>query len=83
MIVMLTTSNQRPAVQTARGWPISVLHEAGAIREYETHGWMQNRADPHACERALTIQRQQPSRLRGILHLRRESTQLIRSEILP
>jgi len=38
-----------------RGWAISVLHEAGAIRECEEHGWMQDRADPHARERALEI----------------------------
>ena len=27
---------------------IMVLHEAGAIRECEVHGWIQDRADPHA-----------------------------------
>jgi len=35
-----------------------VLQEAGAICECETHGWMQDRADPHARERALDIARQ-------------------------
>jgi hypothetical protein len=35
---MLTTSERRP---TMRGWAIDVLHEAGAIRECEEHGWMQ------------------------------------------
>jgi hypothetical protein len=25
-----------------------VLHEAGAIRECDVHGWIQDRADPHA-----------------------------------
>ena len=40
------------------GLGISVLHEAGAIRECETHGWMQDRADPHARERAFEIARQ-------------------------
>ena len=39
----------------ARGWAIDVLQEAGAIRECEAHGWMQDRADPHARERALDI----------------------------
>jgi hypothetical protein len=43
-----------------RGWAISVLYEAGAIRECETHGWMQDRADPHARERAFEIARQDP-----------------------
>jgi hypothetical protein len=36
---------------------ISVLLEAGAIRECEEHGWMRDRADPHARERALVIAR--------------------------
>jgi hypothetical protein len=30
-----------------RLWAISVLQEAGAIRECEEHGWMQDRADPN------------------------------------
>jgi hypothetical protein len=38
----------------------SVLLEAGAIRECEEHGWMQDRADPNASERALVIARQNP-----------------------
>jgi hypothetical protein len=33
---------------------------AGAIRECEEHGWMQDRTDPHARERALVIARQEP-----------------------
>jgi hypothetical protein len=40
------------------GWAIAVLQEAGAIRECEYHGWMQDRADPHARERALEVARQ-------------------------
>ena len=44
----------------AQGWAISVLQEAGAVRECETQGWMQDRADPHA--RALTIAREDPPR---------------------
>jgi hypothetical protein len=39
---------------------ISILKEAGAIRECEEHGWMQDRADPHARERALEIARRDP-----------------------
>jgi DUF3072 family protein len=39
---------------------LTVLHEAGAIRECEAHGWMQDRADPHARDRALDIARQYP-----------------------
>ncbi|MEH2506808.1 tellurite resistance protein [Bradyrhizobium sp. AZCC 1578] len=57
---MLMVKERRPAIRTLRGWAISVLQEAGAIRECEEHGWMQDRADPHARERALTIARQDP-----------------------
>lgn len=52
---MLMTKEKQPAIQTVRGWAISVLQEAGAICECEEHGWMQDRADPHARERALDI----------------------------
>jgi hypothetical protein len=55
---MLMTKERRPAIRTLRGWAISVLQEAGAVRECETHGWMQDRADPHARERAFEIARQ-------------------------
>jgi len=55
---MLMTKERRCAIRTLRGWAISVLHEAGAIRECEEHGWMQDRADPHARERAFEIARQ-------------------------
>jgi hypothetical protein len=37
-----------------------VLLEAGAIRECEEHGWMRDRSDSHAHERALLIARQDP-----------------------
>ncbi|MBR0728663.1 hypothetical protein JQ595_07860 [Bradyrhizobium japonicum] len=57
---MLMTKERRPAIRTPRGWAISVLSEAGAIRECKEHGWMQDRADPHARERALAIARQDP-----------------------
>jgi hypothetical protein len=43
---MLTTKELRPEIRTLRGWAISVLAEAGAIRECEEHGWMQDRARP-------------------------------------
>jgi hypothetical protein len=55
---MLTFKDKRPAIHTLRGWAICVLQEAGAIRECEEHGWMQDHADPHARERALVIARQ-------------------------
>ena len=57
---MLMTKDRRPAIRTLRGWAISVLLEAGAIRECEEHGWMQDRTDPHAREGALVIARQEP-----------------------
>ena len=57
---MLVTKERRPAIRSLCGWAISVLQEAGAIRECETHGWMQDRADPHARERAFDIARQDP-----------------------
>ena len=57
---MLMTSGRRPAIRTLRGWAIHVLQEAGAIRECEEHGWMQEPADPHARERAFDIARRDP-----------------------
>ncbi|MBB4381801.1 hypothetical protein [Bradyrhizobium sp. SBR1B] len=54
---MLMTKQRRPAIRTLRGWAINVLNEAGAIRECEEHGWMQDRTDPHARERAFDIAR--------------------------
>jgi hypothetical protein len=54
---MLMTKASRPAVRTLRGWAISVLQEAGAIRECEEHGWMQDRADPHARRQAFDMAR--------------------------
>jgi hypothetical protein len=55
---MLMTKEKRPTIRTLRGWAISVLWDAKAIRECEEHGWMQDRADPHARERALFIARE-------------------------
>jgi len=54
---MLMTRERRPTARTLRGWAISVLQEAGAIIECEEHGWMQDRTDPHARERAFDIAR--------------------------
>jgi hypothetical protein len=58
---MPTIKERRPTTRTLRGWAISVLQEAGAIRECEHHGWMQDRADPHARERAFDIARRDPA----------------------
>jgi hypothetical protein len=57
---MLMTKERRPAIRTLRGWAIDVLQDAGAIRECEEHGWMQDRADPHARERAFATGRENP-----------------------
>jgi hypothetical protein len=57
---MLMFKERRPAIRTLRGWAISVLQEAGAIRECEEHGWLQDRADPDARARALDIAGQDP-----------------------
>ncbi|PSO22714.1 hypothetical protein [Bradyrhizobium sp. MOS002] len=57
---MLMTKERRPATRTLRGWAISVLQEAGAIRECEEHGWAKDCADPHARERAFDIARHDP-----------------------
>ncbi|WFU31678.1 hypothetical protein QA635_35115 [Bradyrhizobium brasilense] len=57
---MLMTIERKPTTRTLRGWAIQVLQEAGAIRECEEHGWMQDRADPHARERAFDIARLHP-----------------------
>jgi hypothetical protein len=54
------TKERRPLAGPLRGWAISILQEAGAIRECEEHGWMQDRADPHARERALDLAHQDP-----------------------
>ena len=60
MVSILMMKERRPTIRTLRGWAISVLQEAGAIRECEEHGWLQDRADPHARERAFDVARQDP-----------------------
>jgi hypothetical protein len=57
---MLMHRERRPAIKTLRGWAVSTLREADAICECEQHGWMLDRADPHARERAFAIARQDP-----------------------
>ncbi len=57
---MLTINERRMSTRSLRGWAITVLNEAHAIRECEDHGWMRDRADPHARERARSIARQDP-----------------------
>ena len=50
---MLIMKERRPAFRTIEGWARLILLEAGAIRECEEHGWMRDRSDSHARERAL------------------------------
>jgi hypothetical protein len=57
---MLRTRERQPAFRTIEGWARNVLLEARAIRECEEHGWMVDRTDPHAHERAFDIARQDP-----------------------
>lgn len=57
---MAMTKEKRPAIRTLHGWAISVLQDAGAIRECEEHGWMRDRADPYARDRALLVARRHP-----------------------
>jgi hypothetical protein len=57
---MLVTKERRPLMRSLRGWAITVLQEAGAIRECEYHGWMKDRVDAHARDRALDMARESP-----------------------
>jgi hypothetical protein len=58
--MLMLFRKRRPAIRTLRGWAIAVLLDAGAIRECEEHGWMMERSDPDACERAYEVARQDP-----------------------
>jgi hypothetical protein len=57
---MLITKERRPTIRSLSGWAISVLRETNAIRECEEHGWMRDRSDPHARDRAFDIARLDP-----------------------
>jgi hypothetical protein len=59
-ISMLMTKERLPIIRTLRGWAILALNDAGAIYECEEHDWMQDRADPHARDRAFQIAREAP-----------------------
>jgi hypothetical protein len=59
-IFMLMLKRRHPTLRTLQGWAIHILEEAGAIRECEDHGWMKDRADPHARDRARNIARTDP-----------------------
>jgi hypothetical protein len=55
---MLYVIERKRPIRTLRGWAISTLQDAGAIRQCEYHGWLVDCADPNARERALEIARQ-------------------------
>ena len=57
---MLMMKERWAAIRTLQGRAISVLQEAGAIRECEEHAWMVDRGDPDPRERALTVARRDP-----------------------
>ena len=57
---MLVMKERRATFRTPEGWATSVLLEVGAIRECEEHGWMKDRTDPHARQRAVEIARKEP-----------------------
>ncbi|EHR00341.1 hypothetical protein [Bradyrhizobium sp. WSM471] len=52
---MLMIKERARAIHTRRGWPSTVLYEAGAIRKCEAHSGIQDRADPHARKRAFDV----------------------------
>ncbi len=60
VVSMLMTKERRTPIRTLRGWAVAILNEAGAVRECEEHGWMQDRADPHARDRAFAAARRDP-----------------------
>ena len=57
---MLMVVARRQAIRTLKGWATSVLLDADAVRECEEHGWMIDRADPQAHDRAFDIARRDP-----------------------
>jgi hypothetical protein len=42
--MLYVTERKRP-IRTLRGWAISTLQDAGAIRQCEYHGWLVDCAD--------------------------------------
>jgi hypothetical protein len=57
---LLVTRDRKPDCRTHPGWAISVLQEAGAIRECEEHGWTQDRDDPHARDHTIDTAQKDP-----------------------
>ena len=48
---VLMRKERQPAFRTIEGWARLVLREAGAIREYEQHGWAKDGAEPRGRSR--------------------------------
>jgi hypothetical protein len=67
----------RSPTETLERWAMSILLEAGAIRECEEHGWMKDRTDPHARHRAVEVARSDPP-----LGLSREAAEVAVREVL-
>jgi hypothetical protein len=55
---MLYVIERKRSIRTLRGWAISTLQDAGAIRQREYHEWLVDYANPNARKRALEIARQ-------------------------
>jgi hypothetical protein len=56
----MRVTGKRSATRTDRGWVITVLQEAGAIRECEEHGWMQDCSATRTPASALDIASKHP-----------------------
>lgn len=67
---MLMTRERRPAIRTLRGWAISVLHEAGAIRECEEHAMRNSVSIDAMLSRAIAAEIGE--RLRSLMRAERE-----------
>ena len=57
---MTMTRERRPEFRSQESWAIGTLLAAGAIHECDDHGYMKDRADPHARNDAFQMARHQP-----------------------
>jgi hypothetical protein len=55
---MLLIKERQSAIRTIHGWATSVLLETG--RQCQEHGWMKDRTNLHARDRAIEIARSDP-----------------------
>ena len=56
---MLMFREKRPSYRTLEGWAC-LLFELGAVRRCEEHGYMMDRTDPDAWQRAIEIAQEDP-----------------------